>query len=1439
MSPLGTLESPPRTEQGLDMSKADADILSRPDVAEIRQAHDAVQADFNAENESGPQDSTEGQSDEGAELGASSQTQKNTKEDIIAEIAQTGDSLLRGLGVVSTTTPVTPSPPAPQPTAPPISVPHTPQSPQAQPPQSRPTGHDDVLDLRLGIVDQTRNGRALADVAADARLGAETNESRERGRLKAIGHSLWKMGTLKGIFRRHYSNKAFAESVKSQDIYKHIDADEQDRKQAKINAVVRALEGNYSESMGEQRRELSKDSQLYKDLTSYLVEVTDTQRQCPTEEEVEGEYQRILAEHPDELYGGGMITSHNFYELVLKARGANVNRESVVHAIENMPIIMAESRLESNENLRRDRTEKILDWVDSQGKKNKLLSAAISIAPETAVTLGITAAATLLGLGRDSLIRNAGRLVFFGVGGATVGAMRARRAARQQIRQHRVERTLGLQYDLNDKNREKLEELRYETKPYSEMVKAIYDTVDQEKITQGGDEALKAALLAIAEVQERRGFFEKGYDVIGFTEGLEREGEISEFENARKYAFNVLSPLVRSLDADTCNRLGIPHGAELKKSIKHFGQEIWQVIQNNIDDVKKLENGYVNSKALGGAAMGGFFATAGTLVVGEAVDIVKSHFSGISAGNLSQSPMVDQYNGVKMNGGYHMVPDRDGLQMGNYDIQDANGNVVVDNLKYDPSTGFDGDSLTKLHGGEFNVTVGHHAAETTTQQVSIGDYINKHPTEFQKLNVQWMDNDTAQFDLNEQGMRLTSNPDGSITLGQVMTEYGSSHGGSGINMTDPSYTAVDMAFKQPDGSFAHHVLNIKQGDQIPDQWKPFFQERGDGTWVFNGGEGSYASLGKLDGDKFYSAAAIPNGTGEVPMVTDTIETSPEHVTTELKGPDHDSGLAVGIVGVPGRRGLSKAKQEYRSYYGGYEAATEEWRQQMITDRTPELRRDPNARISLREGLQWHHDLTRRKDPEYADYIKGLVGTMPNLASLDANTDTVVPILVGANFEHDNIYRTLSLYAEMPDDWKAKTQLVLHVNWIDSKENDPIEKAKIDKTRSEVLRAIRDFPGLNISQFESIWSQEKLDRGEYGDRLIAHAAQQLVDVCMAAAYQGVQDGRIPEDHDILLWKGDADARGMSRFAGPRMTKEFKDHPEADAFSGGVRWGTETYKDLPGLGFVLNFMEVYRIAAQRAHIKGFQSTFGVNGGARMSTFAGIGGIGHYTNQKQSPPDDGWGDRMFAARNPNLNGTASVYGASGGRNRANNDYHRHVGGASIDTDASRFEKVYRNNEPITSIWGNVNSNGYQGRTTGLQAGQNNDDVRNRPDEVIDRIEYQMSDLISHWTAEPAQVATALAIMLPGPGDLGGKLAYYPIQDENGKLIRDASGKVKFSLTPQGKKWLISRLQFNSKGQYDPYGDRQARQLYGTTVMRGSAGHRWSIPSKQSLSRMIAGRV
>ena len=850
------------------------------------------------------------------------------------------------------------------------------------------------------------------------------------------------------------------------------------------------------------------------------------------------------------------------------------------------------------------------------------------------------------------------------------------------------------------------------------------------------------------------------------------------------------------------------------------------------------------------------------------------HFAAST--EMGEPSKVGDHGTLQVSKDHNLVRNPDGT----FNLVDPNGKASVENLKMNPDGTMPPESkdLLSKQGMNVDTSASFTTFNETRQPVDLNTFMENRLNNGEATHVTrdlWYDNNTPApvFDKNELGLHRGGingtgiTAEGNYQVVAAMTGEGSYHNEQAANYLELAREGkLKMAISPTAGTQNTPLMVEMKVAMVPDEKNPGkmveavvadvdpkspagqFLANDNGNLELNGRYAEFVQMGNVDNEGVQHIRPLATWVGrdiEVPL-TDIVKTPEFHPITKIttggyEGPGTFTEMAPTnfvnsrrAIEVVGRRPWRNPEQpgtpnNYNYYpgageggwYPGYFADLEQ-------DRMPELRRDPSARIRLIDGLRWHYDRTRSKDPAYAQEIENLVGTMPNMANLDVSTECIVPILVGANMEHDNIYRTLSLYAQQPDSWKQATQLLLHVNWIDSKEKDPVEKAKIDKTKSEIERAMRDFPDLKISQFESIWSQDKLDNGEYGGRLIGHAAQRMYDVAMAAARQAIDAGRMPEDHDILIWKGDADGHGMARFAGPKMLKAFKEHPEVDTFSGGVRWGTELYRDLPGLGFLMTFMEMYRINAQRAHIKGYQSTFGVNAGIRLSTLGAVSGIGHYSDQAQTAPDDlALGDRTRAARNgiTSGGGVSQPYGASGS-SAGENDYHMHVGGTSIDTDASRFEKAYTSGDPLTAIWVNVNQNGYQTRTTGLVAGQK-EDLSKNPDEVIDRIETNMSDMISHWTTNPPQISSTLAAMLPGPSQLGGVPAY--------RIVKQSNGTSTFNLTPQGKKWLVHRMQFNSAGKADHYGDRQARQLYGKLKRFG----RGRIRAKQRPSRMVAGRV
>lgn len=1409
MSPLGTLEAPERRpDTELDSSVDNLNAML-PDLGAID--FDKEKAEFDAQAEQ----TNEAHSDD-QDVNLEASVTPEVPADIHEEITRVRDALAQ-----TPARPIAPAAPAPRPQQPPVQPPagqQGPQPPQEQQPPAQPAPGHDVPRFTLGIVDQTKDARVMAGRAADEQLGVETNEGAESGgKLKTLIRSVWKMGSLKPWFRQRRKNKALNEIVEQQDVYLHDGATDEERKQARLAAVDRFVRGRgyYSESAGEQRAELAADSPLATGLKDIIRQATDPQGQRPSNDELKRRYQELVAQHPDELKGEGRVTAHNLIEVIDNMRGADLHRDALQHAITNMAIITGESRAESNKNEHSALNDRIIDKLERLNTKLAGKGGALgfvgNLAPEGVISLGITGAMIAAGAARDSLIRKAGWAIAPGVGGAAVGALRGWSDANQRIRQHESERESGKVFQ-NDKRRQALDALMYEDKPARELIDTLRNTANREKITEG-DEALKAALKALAEVTVRQGFFDDGKKVIRFSPGAKKQGELRDLADARRDAAVLLGSHISTFDQQTRERLGFPDGADINsiQELPEFGGQIVREIQADIDQKDKDRRGYKLKIGAGAGAIRGAVFSAGVSfgINVAAGGIVELYDGGSKAETVSQSALVNQNNGISINGDYTIESDFSGLNTSNFDVKGPDGNVVIDNIHKDPITGkIDDADLKRLLDAGFEVKPIDIPAVAETTTVSLGDYINSHPQEFRQLDIQWMDNNTTAFDLNEQGGQLVANPDGTVTITQNMTAGGSFHDGMGIDMTDtsPYPNVFDMAFKQPDGTFLHKTFNY--GEPIPKPWADMLYQKDDGTWGFKGGEGSHVSWGKLEGDTFYSAASVPSD-GESINITDTVEKTPASTSYEIKGLEHHSEAfpTIAVVGVPGTRGLSRAE---RPYTGEYQYRyTVEHGEALSRELSPRLAENPEARLNIGQELDWYADELRRQPDGYADSIERAIQASPELSEHKSGVRAIVTIPVGAKAESENIYKTLSLYAQQMPEALEKTTLLLHVNWFDSAMGNPDDAQKINKTRAEIERAKRDFPQLTIATMETEWSQEKKDRGEYGDGIIGHVARKMYDTAMMSVQKAISNGTLSSGDDVIMIRNDADAQGMDRRYLANILKAGDEHPENDVFTGAIRWETAKHSDLPGFAVVSNFREVMQINAHRKGFDKWPETVGINMAVRMSTLAGVGGAGHDPQNTGAGSDDlsigarimvarnGWHDR--AARSSySYNGYRNPYSNRGGTtpSKSKYAYHRHVVGATIDSKADRMEGPYLSGKTITATWDDFDK---RDRDEGLKDLKRKESM-NKPEEVINNIQQNFESMMRNWFGrDRAYIESGLAMIIPV--QINGKSTYdLSIKGEN----------LDFSFTKEGREWLLRRMLYTESGQKDSIGRRVRRRKY-----------------------------
>jgi hypothetical protein len=1345
----------------------------------------------------------------------------------------------------------------------------------------------------LVLVDVSEDARDAARDRADARLNEELAEG---GRVRRFAKSIWKGNIAKEYYRQKYIRHAHSEIEQSQDVLLHEEDREAVRRDAMV-ATIGRFQSEYDEAIhddaGEQRETLSEDSEIGGAVKDLIRQYAGGQL---NDETLNEEFTRTIAAYREsggvDLKGSGVVQMSNMLEIARQVRSAVDHGESIDAVMREFSVISGEARTGVRSAAKYDKVEKLIDKVKS--------SRVGQLIPSTAIVAGVSIAASVARLGSTKAVYAAASTVSLGVGAGLLSGLRERKRVKDERVQHSREMAQGKEFDEGSRRREEMDTARYESVDASGMSAELLELIDPEVLDSGGNDAVQAALDALARTETLVKLSDqRDIDLISYSDVANVAQERFELDIARAEAKVALR---QRLDADMRSSLGLDANADIDSIIEGQSVAFIESIDDDISAkdqaFNKLRRRRTRNAALAGAATGlafgliaqetlaSFSGTRSGLVerLWNAENTPHSDgmqhntvLNGLAGGDSLQSSQtvhhdpsstyakydIGDQGKIRLPDDYKLIDNKDGT----ISIVDPNGDTTISSLSVhdDGSLPKDSRQMLRSHG-----IVLDNISKTVekTEYVDINDFIgSQHDTTTHVTRELWYDNDTPKpvFDQNELGMSwggdsnkgITGKGDFTFSVAGMQAD-GSYHEGESTNWAKQAESGdLKLAVSASKDTQAHvFMLDIKPNGEViipKDGPAGALFENQNGQAVF---KGAYAETVQITGEQGGTTTIRPlatvvgeNNPGQVPVTTEVkhpgYKITPAGYDTVEKTDVAEFTEVAPVIPVVSRRALERIRRRetMQSPYGAlYGRMTPEVYEQAATDRSPRLREDPSARLNLAEELAWHDQLIRRNgSEEYVRDIENTIATTPDLASINDTTEAIVTIPVGALQESDNIYRTLSLYGQQDNpDSVNSTLVLLHVNWVDADRNDPEnEKAKkIQKTLDEIERAKRDYPGLRVSVMESEWSKTKLEAGGYGDRLIGHVSQKMYDAAMMAVKKSVDEGRMSPDNDVLVIKNDADALGMDRKYLEKMINAFKNHPENDVFTGAVRMGAHRTRDLPGLGFVSQFWQISRIAAQRSTVNGYQDTFGVNAAVRMSTFAAVGGIGHYSDQKVSAPDDlAIGDRVNAARNASpvraqsgQSGRRRKFGRRDGpkaggygigvalSDRGSFNYHRHVVGADIDSDADRMEEVYIQGKSITDTWKKATgSNGEMiDRDSSLKKGQK-EDLVNDSDAVVARIEKSISGLISEWVPDEKQFTAGLAFVTPGP--------------QSYKIKRTSGGRREFTFTPEGRKWVVNRLRKNTREQFDGLGNRRMRSLYNDVSSSSK------IRPKKTRSKMAGG--
>lgn len=807
---------------------------------------------------------------------------------------------------------------------------------------------------------------------------------------------------------------------------------------------------------------------------------------------------------------------------------------------------------------------------------------------------------------------------------------------------------------------------------------------------------------------------------------------------------------------------------------------------------------------------------------------------------------------VQLPEGYKVTAGNDGQ----FGIEDPEGHHIADGLSVDKAGKLTPASLDTLHNQGIGVEDHSKRATITTEKtkkVSIKDYVKHHKNETTKVTRDfWYDNNTPKptFEKNELGLSwggedgkgVGKHDDIKMSIAG-MTQGGSYHNGESVSWEEAAKegklkVAISASRDTQTDVFMIKV-NPNGGITIPEDHpaRKFFTIDKHGQAHFRGGfVEAVEDRGKQGGSKHHIVPlATVTGEDRLKEVTDvvkapsTVEVPSFKLIPPAENHDYDT------LGVPGwvpRRPLERLVANrkrggeygynygYSGEYGASNRVPEEVIRAMENERSDTIAANPEAVLHPRgEFEQYRSRLVDRRGADAVRNIEQTIAQTPELAKMNAKTETIVTIPVGAAFESENIFNTLSLYAQQDPDSLEKTLIVVNVNQLDAIDSDATLLAKAQKTRQEIERARQRFPQLHLAVLDHTYAKADADRT---GGVIGYAAQDLVDTTLLALLRNMQEGTLSDDAQVLIQRHDADMLGMHRHLLTRLQETAKRYKETDLFQGGTRLDVRRAEKFPGWSVA---DDIYNMTTTYYSNNGSMHTGGANFAVRAETLAAVGGLGDLSTARfgsgAGSDDSNVGIRVSSARgaSPRFEGYGSTPSiGSGVVIPPNGDRRilRHVSGMVVDTNAERFIPIYQRGEHWHNAWtpgvGSFNrgQGGYGARNSEATSDRGKETFRGPGSLGFVRLEQVLSQELSAMGEDMRKrILSSFFREVPAAYNL--------------KMNHD--GSLDFTLTSSGRKYVRNRMRGGFRGR--SYAQKKIEGFYGNTSGRTPLGRRAPLVS------------
>lgn len=1322
-----------------------------------------------------------------------------------------------------------------------------------------------IEPLKLVVIDQSRDALDAARDQADERLSEELTEG---GRMKRFVNGIWKGNVAKEFYRQKYIHSALDHIESTQNILTHETTLSVESRSRAIDATIERFQTEHDEMIhgdaGERREVLEDDSEIataFKDLIRRYAQ--GDLNETSLREERTRFMQAYREDHDETAFGKGLVTTDNMIGIARAVMGAVEHGESLDHVISSMQVITGEARSGVRTEAQYNKVDAVIDRLS----KSKVGS---FIGPEVVIS-AVTLAATAAKWGSHSVLGAALKTIAPGAGAGLWAGLRENKRVKDERSQHSREVARGKEFGDDAARRNDMEATRYESFSADEMTDRVRTAGDPELLQTGGNEALKAALDSLAEVQSRIDLSnQRNIDLISYTDAAAIGDERMALDLARAEVRVVLES---RLTADVRAELGLDADASVHELVQTESSRYIELLDQDISSKDRAFKALKARRVAKAAAIGVAAGVVGGLLAQEFIAAVDPTRAGlfeqawgakneVSADGLQHQTLLEGFaeggdrvlhtdasnafdsyeTGEHGLGSLSLSEDHSLVENGDGTVNfvDPNGHATIENLAVGPDGTLPQDSLDQLKAAGMAVEDHSYDKEISTAtavEVNGDQYVQNHLAETTRVERDlWYANDTPNvYDQNELKLHWGGQGgliDGGYQLNTAgMTANGSWQGGESvdwnqaasngnlfmsISATVDTQTETFMVPINPDGTInitaespAGHFFSNENGHA---QFTGAYAEVVQTTGVDAEGAVHVRPLATLVGE---------GGGGPIP---DTITTtSTEHhslytITTE----GYDTTVenyteAAPVLPVDSRRSLeAPIARRAERYYQGPEVLSSAEKAQRRGETSPRLLEDPNADLNPREELKWYRKALRKKrGREYVDSIDAVIRDTPELASIDSKTKVIVQVPVNAAgaAESGGIYSLLTgAYGGQESSALDKSLILLHVNWFDTYEGDDAHiRENIAKTRAEIARAKADRPDIKIAVIETEWKRDEVRSG-----VIGYVSRKMSDAALLALDAAQDDGRLESTDDVLLLRNDSDPKGIAQNYLKNYARSFTDDKEPDIFTGVTTFDNTKADRLPGLVFAANFMQSLELLASR---HGKVHTGGANFGVRASTFAAIGGTGFDESDSGAGSDDVViGRRIKSVRDGQFATSRSglaAYIRGGYRDQRGStegsSSRRKIAkkiSARIDTDSDRQEGLYLQGIPIIDSW--------------------------NPEHEFDKDGYQPRDArLANTTSTESLKNDPLLVIDRIRNDMEQSILSYiesPAVVKSalefafmgigsaGYTLVNRGGRPKLEFSEAGKEYLINHLSRDAEGRFDPYGSRKQRQLYGR-VKKGAA--------------------